>query len=77
MESGNVRDVFHVVVRGVVNKVLPGVGGWAERGHKAELARLQVEAEEADHFFLQKQKMLKIESSLYVRRRAIEPRARL
>ena len=58
MESGNVRDVFRVVVRGVVNKVLPGVGGWAERGHRAELARLQVEADKADHIFLQKQIML-------------------
>ena len=58
MDSGNVRDVFRVVVRGVVNKVLPGVGGWVERGHRAELARLQVDADKADHIFLQMQIML-------------------
>ena len=58
MESGrNVRNAVRVAV-GVVTKVFPGVGGWADRGNKAELARLQVEAEEADHFFLQKQIML-------------------
>ena len=58
MDSGNVRDMFRVVVKGVmpvVNKVLPGAGGWVERGHRAELARLQVETGKADHIFLQKQ----------------------
>ena len=59
MESGrNVRNAVRVAVRGVVTKVLPGVGGWADRGNKAELARLQLEAEEADHYFLQQQIML-------------------
>ena len=58
MESGrNVRNAVRVAV-GVVTKVLPGVGGWADRGNKAELAKLQLEVEEADHYFLQQQIML-------------------
>ena len=43
MESGSVKDIFRVVVQGmmpVVNKAIPGAGGWEERGHRAELARL-------------------------------------
>jgi hypothetical protein len=61
MDSGSVKEIFYVVVKGVmpvVNKVLPGAGGWVERGHRAELARLQAEADRVDYNFLQKQIMM-------------------
>ena len=50
MESGkNVSNVVRVSV-GEVTKVLPGVDRW-----KAELAKLQLKAEEADRHLMQKQ----------------------
>ena len=39
MDSGSVREIFCVVVKGVMtvfNKVLPGAGGWVEGGLMAE-----------------------------------------
>jgi hypothetical protein len=52
MESGkNVSNVVRVSV-GVVTKVLPGVDRW-----KAELAKLQLKAEEADRHLMQQQIM--------------------
>ena len=40
------------------NKALPEADSWVERGHRAELARLQAEADRLDYNFLKKQIMM-------------------
>ena len=62
------RKVFYMVVNNVLpgnGKVLPEADSWVERGHRAELARLQVEADRLEdessnleHDILQKQIMM-------------------
>ena len=61
MDGRNVQEIFYVVVKNVRpagNKALPEADGWVERGHRAELARLQAEADRLDYNFLQKQIMM-------------------
>ena len=60
------KKVFYVVVNNVLpgnGEILPEADSWVERGHRAELARLQVEADrlessKLEHDILQKQIMM-------------------
>ena len=61
MEGRKIQEIFYVVVKNVKpasNKALPEADSWVERGHRAELARLQAEADSLDYNFLQKQIMM-------------------
>ena len=66
MEGRKIREIFYVVVKNVMpvnDKALPEADIWVERGHRAELTRLQVEADRLDYEFLQKQIMMETSSS--------------